>query len=137
MYLHTIQIRVRYADTDQMGYVYYGNYATYYEMGRVEAMRNLGLRYAELESKFKILMPVMHLESRFIRPALYDQMLRLETRITEIPSDVIKFRTDIYNEENKLVNSGKVKLFFLDSITNKRVQTPRIIIDKLKDYFES
>lgn len=137
MYIHRTQIRVRYADTDQMGYVYYGNYASYYEIGRVEALRDLGMRYADLERQHGIVMPVMSLESRFIRPALYDQLLTIETRISQLPTDIIKFRTDLYNEEEKLVNSGKVKLYFLDQESQKRVNTPLAIIEKLKPYFES
>lgn len=119
-----------------MGYVYYGNYARYYEVGRVEAMRNLGLKYAELEEKHHIMMPVISMESRFVRPALYDELLTLETRISKLPEQKIIFRTDIYNEKKKLVNSGIVRLFFMDKLTGKRISTPSIIVDKLKPYFE-
>ncbi len=136
MYIHKTEIRVRYADTDQMGYVYYGNYASYYEVGRVEAMRNLGLRYADLEADHKIFMPVMSMESRFIRPAKYDDLLTIETRISQLPGETIKFRSDIFNKSGKLVNSGTVKLYFLDIETNTRISTPKIILEKLNKYFE-
>lgn len=136
MYIHRTTLRVRYGETDQMGYVYYGNYAFYYEVGRVEALRAVGLRYADLEQKKGIFMPVMSLESKFVRPAGYDDLLTLETRISSLPEDTIKFRTDIYNEQGKLVNSGQVKLYFLDTKSNKRVQAPEELINKLKPYFE-
>lgn len=136
MYIHHSKLRVRYAHTDQMGYVYYGNYASFYEVGRVEAMRNLGLRYADLEEEQNIIMPVMSMETKFIRPALYDELLSLETRISKLPTDTIKFRTDIYNEKKELVNSGIVKLYFVDKKTKQRIETPSILIDKLKQYFE-
>ncbi|WP_235296871.1 acyl-CoA thioesterase [Portibacter marinus] len=137
MYTHTTQVRVRYAETDQMGYVYYGNYARYYEIGRVEAMRNLGLNYAELESKHNILMPVLSMETRFIRPARYDDMLTLETTIAKLPLEKIVFRTEIYDESRKILNSGIVRLFFLERSDSRRIDTPEIIIEKLKPYFES
>ncbi len=137
MYIHETSIRVRYADTDQMGYVYYGNYAKFYEIGRVEAMRNLGLIYADLESKHGILMPVMSMDSRFVRPALYDELLKIETRISKWPQEDIKFRCDIYNEKGELVNNGNVKLFFLDSKSQARVAVPEVIQAKLKPYFET
>ena len=120
-----------------MGYVYYGNYASDYEVGRVEAMRNLGLRYADFENIHGVYMPVMSLEVKYIRPARYDDLLTLETRITQLPEETIKFRTDIYNEAGKLVNSGIVKLFFLDKETNKRVNVPEHLLETLKEYFET
>jgi acyl-CoA thioester hydrolase len=100
-------------------------------------MRSLGLKYADLESKFGIFMPVLSMDIRYVRPALYDEMLRLETRIAKIPDDKIIFRTDIYNEKGKLVNSGTVRLFFMDKGTGKRVSTPSIIVEKLRPYFET
>lgn len=126
-----------YADTDQMGFVYYGNYPRYYEIGRVEAMRSLGLKYANLESEHKIFMPVLSMDIRYVRPALYDEELTLETRIARMPASKIIFRTDIYNEKEKLVNSGTVRLFFMDKDSGKRISTPSVIIEKLKPYFES
>lgn len=120
-----------------MGFVYYGNYPRYYEIGRVEAMRSLGLKYANLESELGIFMPVLSMDIRYVRPALYDEILRLETRIARIPEDKIVFRTDIYNEKSKLVNSGTVRLFFMDKGTGKRISTPSIIVEKLMPYFES
>jgi len=120
-----------------MGYVYYGNYARYYEIGRVEAMRNLGLRYAELESVLGILMPVMSMETKFVRPVHYDDLLKLETTIPKMPKDKIIFRTDIYNESGKMVNRGTVRLFFIEGSDFGRVETPDIITDSLKPYFET
>lgn len=137
MFIHRSTTRVLYADTDQMGFVYYGNYPRYYEIGRVEAMRSLGLKYSDLESKFGIFMPVLSMDIRYIRPALYDEELNLETRIAKIPDDKIVFRTDIYNEKDDLVNSGTVRLFFMDKASGQRISTPSIILEKLLPYFES
>ena len=137
MYIHKTTVRVRYGETDQMGYVYYGNYAYYYEVGRVEMLRSLGLSYAKFESDYFVFMPVMSMETRYIRPALYDDLLTLETRLAKLPDDTIRFRTDIYNEKGDLLNSGTVKLFFQDSRTLERVKVPHEIIDNLKQYFET
>jgi acyl-CoA thioester hydrolase len=136
MYMHTTQIRVRYGETDQMGYVYYGNYALYYEVGRVEALRALGICYKELESKEQIIMPVMSLETKYIRPAFYDELLTLHTKVKEMPEKDIAFSVEIFNEENKLINLGKVRLCFVALSTQKRIAVPTFILEKLKSYFE-
>jgi acyl-CoA thioester hydrolase len=136
MYSHSTQIRVRYGETDQMGYVYYGNYALYYEVGRVEALRELGIFYKELEELYKIIMPVMSCESKYIRPAHYDELLTLITKIEQRPINDISFSVEIYNEDNDLINLGKVKLCFVDWATKKRIPIPDFIINKLLPYFE-
>jgi acyl-CoA thioester hydrolase len=136
MYTHTTQVRVRYGETDQMGYVYYGNYALYYEVGRVEALRALGVCYKELESKEQIIMPVMSLETKYIKPAFYDERLTLHTKVKEMPENDIVFSVEIFNEENKLINLGKVKLCFVALSNQKRTAVPAFIVEKLKTYFE-
>jgi acyl-CoA thioester hydrolase len=136
MYIHEFQTRVRYSETDRMGYVYYGKYMEYYEIGRVEAIRNLGLRYADLEDKMGIFMPVASLNVRYIRPAFYDQLLTLETCIPEMPLEKIKFNTKIYNENKELINAADVVLCFVESSTKKRVSVPELIKEKLKPYFD-
>lgn len=137
MYTHRFQKRVRYAETDQMGYLYYGNYATYYEIGRVEMLRSLGLTYRSMEEEYGILMPVMNLEMRFVRPARYDELLTIETSLRELPGKEIVFHVRIFNEKDKLVNGGRVKLCFVDAQTSKTVEAPSYLIDALKPHFSA
>lgn len=132
----TFQKRVRYGETDQMGYLYYGNYAQYYEIGRVEMIRSLGLTYRQLEMEMGILMPVMNLNMRFVRPALYDELLRIETSLRQLPDMFITFHVEIFNEKEELVNGGSVKLCFVESKSGATVPTPTVLLEKLKPYFE-
>ena len=90
-----INIRVRYAETDKMGYVYYGNYATYYEVGRVEALRKLGMSYKEMEDE-GIMLPVLSFNIKYFKPAFYDDLLTIKTSITEMPNTRIKFEYECY-----------------------------------------
>lgn len=135
MYKHQHKLRVRYAETDQMNYLYYGNYAQYYEVGRAEAIRALGISYRDLEVEHRIMMPVLYLECKFLRPAYYDEELRIETIINELPTKMIRFDHKVYNEKNELLNKGVVKLFFIDMETNKRVSAPAYVTDKIDPYF--
>jgi acyl-CoA thioester hydrolase len=130
------QKRVRYGETDQMGYLYYGNYAQYYEIGRVELMRSLGVSYKQLEEEQGILMPVMSLNMRFVRPARYDELLTIRTTLRELPAQSITFHVEIFNEQKKLLNGGSVKLCFVDAKTNKTLHTPDALIQKLQAYFQ-
>jgi acyl-CoA thioester hydrolase len=135
MYSFDTQVRVRYGETDQMGYLYYGNYALYYEVGRVETMRSLGLRYKDLEEKFEVMMPVLSMQSRFVRPAHYDELLTIRTTIRQLPEQFITFHVEIFNEKNKLVNGGSVRLCFVDMKTNKTVAAPSFLVEPLIPYF--
>lgn len=135
MYSHNTQIRVRYGETDKMGYVYYGNYTEYYEVGRVEALRSVGLEYKSLEDEKGIMMPVIRLGVDYIRPAYYDDLLTIITKIVRLPDLEINFETEIFNEKNKLINKAKVDLCCVDMQTMKRVVTPPFIISVLKPYF--
>ena len=135
MYQHDFQKRVRYGETDQMGYLYYGNYAHYYEIGRVEMLRSLGLTYKSMEEEHGILMPVMSLQMRFVRPAYYDELLTIRTALRKLPDQFITFYVEIFNEKNKLVNGGSVKLCFVDKNSNKTITAPSYLQDKLKPYF--
>lgn len=136
MYTHEFQKRVRYGETDQMGYLYYGNYAQYYEIGRVEMIRSLGLTYREMEEEHGILMPVMALNTRFVRPARYDEMVTIRTSLRELPIRTITFHMELFNERGKLLNGGTVKLCFVDKGSNKTIPTPGFLVDKLRPYFE-
>lgn len=134
MYRSETQVRVRYGETDQMGYVYYGVYAMYYEVARVESLRQLGLTYRELES-MGVIMPVMENRSKFLAPALYDDLLTIITTIREKPGVRIKFEYEIYNEADKLINQGETILVFLDKSTNRPCRPPETMIRVLAPYF--
>ena len=135
MYSHDFQLRVRYGETDQMGYLYYGRYAEYYEVGRVETIRSLGMSYKELEEVHGIWLPVVSLESRFVRPAHYDDLLTLHTEIRRLPDQYITFHTEIFNERRKLLNVGRVRLCFFDSAEKKVVSAPEMLLERLRGHF--
>lgn len=132
----TTSHRVRYAETDQMGYVYYGNYAMLYEIGRVEMLREIGLSYAVMEAEMKVMMPVMTLSQRFVRPGRYDELLRIETTLRKLPVDTITFHVEIFNETGDLVNGGSVKLCFVNTESGDAVSAPDYLLAKLRPYFE-
>jgi acyl-CoA thioester hydrolase len=132
---HIHQLRVRYAETDQMGFVYYGIYAQYYEVARVEAMRDMGIYYANIERDHGIWMPVMNMNVRFLRPARYDDLLSIYTTIPAMPEKEIRFRYEIKNEEGVLLNGALVQLCFLDAKSQKRINAPEFIKQSLISYF--
>jgi len=135
MFNHSVKIRVRYGETDQMGYVYYGNYAEYFEVGRVEMLRSLGLTYKELEEVHGIIMPVTSLNIRYVRPALYDDELKIITSVRTFPSKNIVFHVEVFNGSERLVAGGTVRLCFVDKNSGTRIDTPSQISDRLKPYF--
>ncbi|MCB0528017.1 MAG: acyl-CoA thioesterase [Lewinellaceae bacterium] len=137
MYTHEIQIRVRYGETDKMGYLYYGNYAEYFEVGRVEMIRSLGLSYKELEDVHGIWLPVVSLEMRFVRPAYYDELLTLRSELRTLPDEHITFHVEIFNEKKKLVNAGRVRLCFFDATSKKVVHAPEYLLEKLRPHFQT
>lgn len=137
MFSHDYQKRVRYGETDQMGYLYYGHYPAYYEIGRVEMLRSLGLTYRTLEDEHRVMMPVMSLQMRFVRPARYDELLTIRTTLRKMPDRFITFHVAIFNEKNKLINGGSVKLCFVDMDTNKTVPVPAVLGSKLESFFDS
>ena len=137
MYTHETQTRVRYGETDQMGYLYYGNYALYYEVGRAEMIRDLGLSYKDMESKLGIMMPVMSLQMRFVRPALYDELVTIRTTLRELPTSTITFHMELFNEKKKLLNGGLVKLCFVEMATNRTVAPPQYLMEKLQPFFST
>lgn len=134
MYQHVSTYRVRYADVDQMGYMYYGNYSRLYEIGRVEALRALGVRYREMEES-GIWMPVYENNSRYIRPAQYDELLEITCKLETLPGTRIIFTSEIRNEENILIHVGRTTLVFLDGSTRKVIPCPAMILEKLQPYF--
>ncbi len=136
MFTHEFKKRIRYGETDQMGYFYYGNYCLLYEIGRAEAIRDLGLRYRDLEEVDKIMMPVVTVESRYLLPIKYDELITIRTILEEMPTKLIHFKHEILNEEGIITHKGEVKLFFIDMTTNKRVSCPDLLKEKLVPHFE-
>ena len=134
MYQHKIQTRVRYAETDQMGYVYYGNYATYYEIARVEAFRNLGFPYKELE-KMGIGMPVLSLNVKYHQPGKYDDLLTIKVIIPEQPRARIKFEYEVTNEAGELINTGSTELVFIDMQSGRPIRMPKVLADLVNPFF--
>jgi acyl-CoA thioester hydrolase len=134
MYKSETQIRVRYAETDQMGYVYYGNYATYYEVARVESLRKLGISYKDLEAD-GIIMPVLENYSRFLAPGRYDELLTIKTVIKKRPGIKIVFNYEIYNEAEELINIGETKLAFIDTASGKPCRMPDDMAEAMLGYF--
>ncbi len=137
MYSFKTKHRIRYADVDQMKFAYYGNYAKYYEIGRVETIRSLGFSYKDLEEKLGIILPVVKMESRYIKPAFYDDLITIDTKIPFVPSKMIEFHCDIYNPSEELINKGIIKLLFVEMKTGKRVSAPEVFTNKLAPYFEN
>ncbi|HEY1019482.1 MAG TPA: thioesterase family protein [Sediminibacterium sp.] len=135
MYEHITTVRVRYAETDQMDIVYYGNYAQYFEVGRAECIRELGFTYKKME-EMGVRMPVVSMEARFLRPAHYDDLITIKTILKELPAKhQIEFHHEVYNERKKLLTTGKVVLFFIDSHTGKWIGLPAELKEKLTPFF--
>ena len=130
MYLHETKIRIRYGETDQMGYVYYGNYAQFFEIGRVEMLRSLGVSYASME-KQGIMLPVVDYSVKYIKPAYYDDVIIVRTTIEETPSVKIKFNYEIYNENMHLLTSAKTTLVFVKKANMKPTFAPQELVAAL------
>jgi acyl-CoA thioester hydrolase len=136
MYTSETKIRVRYAETDQMNVVYHGNYAQYFEVGRVESIRRLGLSYKDVEAS-GVIMPVIEWTAKFIRPAHYDDLLTVRTTINKWPVDYrIEFQQEVFNEHGKLLTTGKVLLYFLTADTRETTAMPEQMARTLRPYFE-
>ena len=129
-----IKLRVRYSDTDQMGYVYYGRYASYYEVARVELFRSLGFSYKKLEEE-GIGMPVINMDTKYLLPIKYDEEIIIKTRIEELPSSKIIFYYDIFNKKNNLANSAKTTLTFINLSSKKPVRIPKELLELIENKF--
>ncbi len=135
MYVTETQIRIHYALTDQMGMVYHGHYAQFYEIGRAEAIRQIGYTYKDIEA-MGIIMPVVDIHSRFLHPAKYDDLVTVKTMLKELPlHHKIVFHHEIYNEQDELLNTGDITLYFMDAKTMKRCEMPEALREKLAGYF--
>lgn len=136
MYESITQMRVRYAETDQMNVVYYGNYAQYFEVGRVESIRQLGYTYKDMEHS-GVIMPVVEMHVRYLRPATYDDLLTVKTTLRELPIDHrIEFFQEVFNEAGKLLCAGTVKLYFLKASDRTKTNMPEDMRQKLLPFFQ-
>lgn len=130
MNYHQIEIRVRYSETDQMRVVYHGNYAQYFEVGRVEWLRNKGVSYKWME-KNGIMLPVVSLTMNYKKPARYDELLRLKTILKKQTSVKIEFDYELYNEKDELLTTGNSVLVFVDMKTGRPIAPPLYLLELL------
>ncbi|MBI4931897.1 MAG: acyl-CoA thioesterase [Bacteroidetes bacterium] len=134
MFTSEVKLRVRYGETDRMGYAYYGNYAEYFEVARVETLRELGMNYKDMEDN-GIMLPVYTFSVKYFKPAFYDDLLTIKCSIKEMPKARITFFYETFNEKNELLNTGEVTLVFIDREKNKPMGAPAEFIEKIKKYF--
>jgi len=134
MITNEVKLRVRYGETDQMGYVYYGNYAQFFEVGRVEWLRNLGVSYKKLEES-GLMLPVLKLNVNFLKPAMYDDLLTIITTLKKKPLVKIEFDFEIFNENKELLTTGYTSLAFINMQNNKPTKAPQSLLDKIHSYF--
>ena len=133
----TTTVRVRYAETDQMNVVYHGNYAQYFEVARAECIRQFDFTYKEME-KLGVIMPIVDLQIKFLRPAHYDDLLTIKTTLRELPkTHKIEFHHEVFNEKKELLTIGKVVLYFINVQTKARTTMPEVMVEKLHPFFES
>lgn len=134
MFTFETKLRVRYAETDQMGYMYYGNYASFYEVARSEMLRSTGISYKGLE-EMGVMLPVLELRSRFIHPARYDDLITIRTTVKERPKIRITFDYELFNEDGVLLNIGYTQLVFVDMVKNRPCRAPMVFEEKMNAYF--
>ena len=136
MFESTTQVRVRYAETDQMNVVYHGNYAQYFEVARAEAIRKLGFTYKNMET-LGTYMPLTELHCKYLRPAHYDDLLSVKVILKKLPDNHrIEFEHEVYNEGGSLLTIGRVVLYFIDSSSNEKTNMPAELREKLAPFFE-
>lgn len=136
MFTSQTQIRVHYALTDQMGVVYHGHYAQFFEIGRVEMIRELGYSYKDIEA-MGIIMPVIDLHCKFLRPARYDDLITVKTTLKELPvHHKVIFNGEIYNEQDVLLCTAEVTLYFMEAAGMKRCEMPEPLKTRLMPYFQ-
>ncbi len=131
MHTHQIQVRVRYSETDQMGVVYHGNYIPYFEIGRVEWLRNKGVSYKLMEES-GVALPIVSMNINYKKPARYDELLTVTTSFKSQTSVKVEFDCEIHNEKNELLTTAHFILVFVDLITGKPIQPPQYIKDILE-----
>lgn len=126
-----IKIRVRYGETDQMGVVYHANYASYFEVGRTEWLRQYGITYKSMEEN-GIMLPVVSLNIKYKNSARYDDLLIVKTSIAKLPMASIEFNYELINEKDELLATGNTVLVFIDMEKNRPTRCPKYLLDKIK-----
>lgn len=134
MYTSETKIRVRYGETDKMGYVYYGVYPLYFEVGRTELMREFNFPYSKIE-EMGIMLPVLSLDIKYLKPAKYDDLLTIRTTLKEIPLARITFFYQVFNQNNELLNEGSTTLVFVDEKTRRPRKAPEDLLNSLNKHF--
>lgn len=135
MFVHETKVKVRYAETDQMGVVHHANYALYYEIARTECFEACsGITYASMEAD-GVMLPILELQSKYLKPALYNQILTVKSIVKELPTVRLKVDYEIYNEDNQLINIGHTTLVFVDKETRKPCHPPQNFMDGVNQYF--
>ncbi len=127
---HNTFVKVRYAETDQMGVVHHGNYAEYLEIARLDWLSALGISYKSMEQE-GIMLPVYELHFKFIKSAFFDDELRIETSLNKMPSVKIEFSYKVYNQDNQLLTTANTVLVFMDTKTRRPIRCPEYILKKL------
>lgn len=128
---HQSFVKVRYAETDQMGVVHHGNYAEFLEIARLDWLDQLGISYKSLE-KEGVMLPVYELNTKFIKPAYFDDVLRIEIQIKELPRVKIEFFYKVFNQQDELITTARTILVFMDSKTKKPIRCPEYILNRIK-----
>ncbi|WP_412985452.1 acyl-CoA thioesterase [Pontimicrobium sp. IMCC45349] len=127
-----VEIRVRYGETDQMGVVYHGNYAQYFEIGRIEWLRDYGVSYKKMEEE-GVMLPVISLNVNFKKSACYDDLIKVKTQLVKMPTASIEFNYEITNQNGEVLTFGNTVLAFIDMKTNRPMRCPKYLLDKLQD----
>ena len=125
---HEVEIRVRYSETDQMGVVYHGSYVPYFEIGRVEWLRNKGISYKSLEES-GIALPIVSMHLNYKKPARYDDLLTVKTKFKSYSSVKIEFDCELWSEKNELLTTAHFILVFVNTKTGKPMIPPKYILD--------
>ena len=131
MNTHQTTIKVRYAETDQMGVVYHGNYAHYLELGRLEWLSALGISYKEMEAN-DVMLPVVSLNINYKKSACYDDVLTISTTLVKLPTASIEFDYEIRNSSGELLTTANTKLVFVNNKSNFPMRCPQYILYKLQ-----
>ena len=132
MFTYRSTLKVRYAETDQMGVVHHGNYASYLELARLEWLENIGFSYKKLEAE-GVMLPVYDLKFCFKQPAYFDDILTVETSLAKMPAASIIFDYNIFNTDHELITSAQSTLVFVDVETRRPIRCPKAILERLKE----
>ncbi|WP_199141225.1 acyl-CoA thioesterase [Pedobacter sp. ASV12] len=135
MFVYESKVRVRYAETDQMGVVHHGNYAQYYELARTECFEACsGMSYESMEAD-GVMLPISEMHSKFIKPALYNQVLTIKSIVKTLPTVKLEVEYEIYNEANELINTGSTLLVFVNKQTRRPCPPPESFMKNVRPYF--